>query len=142
MRKKKEAEDALLRKKAEEKNFGETDEKTGEPVSATRSMEEDVNLFHELFPDVKEKDIPSEVWARVEQGESLAAAYALYTVQKARREEEIRLVNEENAKKAPPRIHYDGGQGEYFSPEAVRKMTRSEVKKHYDAILRSMEHWN
>ena len=115
-------------------------EETGDP--SEKEMEEDIALFHELFPDVKGTEIPAEVWERVEAGESLAAAFALYTVQKARREEKIREVNEKNEKAAPPRVRHDGDGAGYFSPEAVKAMTRSEIKKNYDAILRSMESWN
>ncbi len=105
-------------------------------------MEQDIALFHELFPDVKAEDIPQEVWDQVEGGESLAAAYALYSIKMLRQEEKIRKVNEKNEKSAPPRIRHDGTEAEYFSPEAVKAMSRSEIKKHYDAILRSMEKWN
>ena len=41
-----------------------------------------------------------------------------------------------------PKVRNDGGAKGYFSPEAVKAMSRSEVKKNYDAILRSMEKWN
>lgn len=107
-----------------------------------RNMEEDINLFHSLFPHVQADKIPKEVWDRVEQGESLAASFALYTVQEARRKEEIEKVNEKNEKMAPPRIRHDGAESEYFSPEAVKAMSPKEIKKHYDAILQSMEKWN
>ena len=104
-------------------------------------MKEDIALFRRLFPEVKSQDIPEEVWLQVEKGESLAANYALYFVQKMREEEHILKVNEENEKKAPPRIRHDGKEYEYFSPEAVKSMSRSEIKKNYDAILSSMEKW-
>lgn len=112
------------------------------PGKTEETLEEDIALFHELFPGVKAKEIPEEVWERVEQGESLSAAYALYTVETMRKEEKIQQVNRENEKKAPPRIRHDGVESEYFSPEAVKAMTRSEIKKNYDAILKSMETWN
>ena len=54
----------------------------------------------------------------------------------------IIAMNEANEKKALPPIRHDGTEGEYFSPEAVKSMSRSEIKKHYDAILRSMEQWS
>ncbi len=110
--------------------------------SDEEKMEEDIALFHELFPELTGKEIPDEVWARVEAGESLAAAFCLYTVKKMKEDEKIRKVNESNEKKAPPRVRQDESSSEYFSPEAVKAMSRSEIKKHYDAILRSMESWN
>ncbi|MBR5295848.1 MAG: hypothetical protein IKU24_04580 [Clostridia bacterium] len=105
-------------------------------------MKEDVELFHTLFPDVNGEDIPQEVWDRVEQGESLAASYALFAVMQYREEEKIRKINEENDKKALPRIQSGASDENYFSPEAVKKMTRSEIKENYDKILSSMEKWN
>jgi len=106
-----------------------------------KKMEEDIALFHSLFPEVKVDQIPAEVWDRVEKGESLSAAFALYTVKNQQKEKRIRQVNEENEQKAPPRIRHDGGEEHYFSPEAVKAMSRNEIKKNYNAILASMEKW-
>jgi hypothetical protein len=124
----------------EEVNSLEEPESDEEDVA--KRMEKDIALFHSLFPEVKAEEIPLSVWQRVEMGESLAASYALYAVAKMREEEAIRAVNEANEKKALPPIRRDGTEAEYFSPEAVKSMSRSEIKKHYDAILRSMEQWN
>ena len=87
-------------------------------------VREDVTLFHTLFPDVNAKDVPQEVWDKVEAGESLAASFALYTLMQERESERIRRVNAENAASAPPRIRHDGTDGVYFSPEAVKSMSR------------------
>jgi len=146
-RKKKEISEALseeLRPEVNEEEKAPLEEEAEDSDSENpeEKMEADIALFHELFPDVKGDQIPGEVWESVEGGQSLAAAYALYTIRQMRQEERIRKVNEENEKKAPPRIRHDGSQGEYFSPEAVKAMSRGEVRKHYDAILRSMESWN
>ena len=105
-------------------------------------VREDVELFHTLFPEASAKDVPKEVWEQVEAGQSLAASYALYTLVRERENERIRRVNEENAASAPPRIRSDGADGTFFSPEAVKKMTREEVRKNYKEILKSMDHWN
>ena len=107
-----------------------------------REMEEDITLFHSLFPEVKAEEVPDAVWEMVEKGQSLAASYALYCIQKAKEEERIRKVNHDNAQKAAPKVRNDGGAKGYFSPEAVKAMSRSEIKKHYNEILRSMETWN
>ncbi len=111
-------------------------------VSAEDWMEEDIELFRSLFPEVKGEDIPQEVWDRVEHGESLAASYALYAVQQYREEERVSRINEENGKKAPPPIEGSSAEGDYFSPEAVKSMSRSEIRKNYNKILSSMEKWN
>lgn len=105
-------------------------------------MEEDIELFRTLFPDVKGEQIPQEVWDRVETGESLSAAYALFAVKQYREEEKVSRINEENGKKAPPPIEGGSTEGDYFSPEAVKNMSRSEIRKNYDKILSSMEKWN
>ena len=91
---------------------------------------------------VTAKQIPDEVWERVEEGESLAAAFSLYTIQKMREQEAIEKVNAENESKSAPRIRHDGEDTAYFSPEAVKAMSRSEIKKNYDAILASMDKWS
>lgn len=111
-------------------------------IAPEQRMEEDIELFRTLFPEVSGEEIPQEVWDRVEQGESLAASYALYAVKKHREEERVSRVNEENGKKAPPPIEGGGTEAEYFSPEAVKKMSRKEIRKNYDKILSSMEKWN
>ena len=120
----------------------EAEKQEEEAVSPEKRMEEDIELFRKLFPEVKGEDVPQEVWARVEKGESLAASYALFAVEKYREEERVNRINEENGKKAPPPIEGIGSSGDYFSPEAVKNMSRSEIRKNYDKILSSMEKWN
>lgn len=128
-----------------EENFlkkGISNRAEGDPgEEKKKAMEEDIELFHSLFPEITSKDIPEEVWQRVEDGESLAASFALYFVKNAKEEERIRALNEKNEKKAPPKICDDGREADYFSPEAVKGMTRGEIKKNYKAILRSMDSW-
>lgn len=126
---------------SEEKPDGEKKPSPDEGAKDAERMKEDIDLFHRLFPEIKAEDIPDAVWQRVEAGESLAASFALYFVEKMRKEEHIRKVNSENEKKAPPRIRHDGAEYDYFSPEAVKSMSRGEIKKNYDAILASMEKW-
>ncbi len=108
----------------------------------TDKLAEDVAAFHDLFPEVKAEEIPGEVWEKVEAGESLTGAFAVYFVKALRDRERIDRINAENEKAAPPRVRHDGTDGSYFSPEAVRAMTREEVRKNYQEILRSMDHWN
>lgn len=137
-------EEALLQteKDAVDETPAEDSSEAAESKALPRGFEEDVALFHDLFPDVKADDIPQEVWDRVESGESLAAAFSLYRMQQQKEEERIAKVNRENEEKAPPKIRHDGKEFTYFSPEAVKAMTQSEIKKNYDAILASMEKWN
>ena len=138
MKKKKEKEAVLEEMLPAENSFP----KGEEAQSPEELMEEDIALFHSLFPEVKGEEIPQEVWDRVEAGESLAASYALYAVKQYREEQRVSRINEENGKKAPPPIEGGSTEGDYFSPEAVKNMSRSEIRKHYDKILSSMEKWN
>jgi len=110
-------------------------------ASCEKSPEEDVALFHSLFPQVKGEDIPEEVWEAVENGESLSAAWALYTICREREQEQIEKKNRENEEKAPPQLRAEGEEEDYFSPDAVRSMNRKEIQKNYRAILNSMEKW-
>ena len=135
MKKKKEKEEILEEMIPEEPLEAEN-------PSPDAAMEEDIELFRTLFPDVKGEEIPREVWDRVEEGESLAASYALYAVKKYREEERVKSINEANGKKAPPPVEGSGVEGDYFSPEAVKNMSRSEIRKNYNKILSSMEKWN
>lgn len=138
MKKKKEKEEVLEEMLPEEGEFSAE----ADAPSPDEAMEEDIELFRTLFPEVKGEDIPQEVWDRVEQGESLAASYALFAVKQYREEERVKSVNEENGKKAPPPAPGSGVEGDYFSPEAVKNMSRSEIRKNYNKILSSMEKWN
>ena len=135
------AEDAGASEKEETEPEPEED-KAKAPRAVPDSMEGDIALFHDLFPEVKAEDIPQEVWDRVEKGESLASSFSLFRMQQQKEAERIEKVNRENEEKAPPKIRHDGKEFTYFSPEAVKAMTRSEIKKNYDAILASMEKWN
>ena len=99
-------------------------EEASKSLSGGKSSEEDIALFHSLFPEVKGEDIPEEIWEAVENGESLSAAWALYTLCQEREQEKIRKKNRENEEKAPPRIHTKGEEEDYFSPDAVRSMSR------------------
>ena len=126
---------------AEKPTDGSPSDGSGEEEQKER-VKEDIALFHELFPSVPAGEIPEEVWQKVERGESLAASYALYFIQSVKRAEHIRGVNDRNEKTAPPKIRHDGTENDYFSPEAVKNMSQSEVKKHYNQILHSMDKWN
>lgn len=144
MKKKKEkeaVEEMLLSAEKEPMEVPADSEESAEDPAFSK-MKEDISLFHSLFPDVDADEIPQEVWQKVEKGESLSASFALYFLMQKKEEEHIQKINEENEKKAPPKIKSDGAESDYFSPEAVKSMSRSEIKKNYNKILSSMEKWN
>ena len=127
---------------SEDEAAEETAEPEAAPAKDAEGLAEDVAAFHALFPDVTAGQIPGEVWEQVEAGGTLTAAYAVHFVKALRDRERIDRLNAENEKAAPPPVRHDGKEESYFSPEAVRAMSRDEVRKHYQEILRSMDHWN
>lgn|GEM_PF-1121563 len=118
------------------------EQSASEDLPESDPVREDVSRLREIFPSLGRDDIPDEVWDRVEKGESLSGAYALWFLSGIKKKAQIDLVNSEVSKKAPPRMRHDGGDGDYFSPEEVKSMTQAQVRKNYDAILRSMDKWN
>ena len=97
--------------------------------------------FSELFPEISVRSIPDEVWERVKEGNSLAAAYSVYERRIAEAARRIELINERNARKAAGAAGKNATP-EFFSADDVRKMSPSEVRANYAKIRRSMEKWN
>lgn len=112
------------------------------PLSDEDRMKEDIRTLRTLFPALTPEEIPEEVWQKVSEGESLAAAYALHFLKQLKEKERIEKHNLENEKKALPRLKSDRASEEYYSPETVRAMSPAEVRRHYAAILKSMDSWN
>ena len=96
----------------------------------------ELNEMLELDPDVRLSEIPEEVW---ESGLPLAPAYALYCRRRERAATVAETENRRNREKSPGGIAPMAEN--YFSPDEVRRMTQSEVRLHYDAILHSMTQW-
>lgn len=94
-----------------------------------------------LFPDADPDSLPREVLEAHSQGIPLAAALALYEKQQATLSERCRAVNHRNAALSPGRAGQDAA-AEYFSPDEVRRMSQSEVRKHFRVIRESMKQWN
>ncbi len=117
-------------------------EDAAEPISDEDKIRADIQTLRELFPALKSEDIPEEVWQQVQNGESLSCAYALHFLKDLKEQERIQKHNEETQKKAPPRVRQNAEAENYFSAEAVRAMSPEEVRKHYAAILKSMDSWN
>ena len=119
----------------------------GEPASLTEpevlcERPRRTEFFHELaelrelFPEATLDDLPTEV---KESELQLAAAYALYDCRRRRLREIAEAENKRNAERSAGGIS-DGDDGSY-SPDEVRRMTRDEIRKNYDAVLRSMKRW-
>lgn len=114
----------------------ELEHKKQEEEKATQELEE----FHRLFPNVAVREIPAPVWNDLQNGIPLSAAYALY--EKKNRMDAIRAeeINRQNAERSSGRAGR-GTAGEYFSPDEVRAMSRSEVRANYRKIVESMKTW-
>lgn len=97
--------------------------------------------FYELFPDTDIKALPDEVWAGVRSGTSLAASLALYNHRVSSREAKAREINSRNSALSTGQVGASGNS-QYFSPDEVRAMSRSEVRANYSKILESMKKWN
>lgn len=108
--------------------------------SLRANLEAELNTLKEIFPDIKADDIPDEVFEGCDNGRGLAAQYALWYVASQRKKEETQKTNEKNSKSAPPEVN--GAEDEtFFTPEMVRTMSDKDVRRHYNAIMRSMEKW-
>lgn len=110
------------------------------PPSSPDKLKEDINELLELFPKLKAEAVPEEVWDRVREGDSLCAAYCLWVVKKAKEQLHIRDVNEKRSQAAPPPVA-DKGEEEFFTRETVKNMSPQQVRKHFNAILNSMDRW-
>ena len=116
---------------------GELERKREETDRKAREYSE----FKELFPHADMSELSPEVLAMVDGGVPLCAAYALY---------EKRLSAKNAAVAAHNNATRQGGFGsvgrgaeeEFYTPDEVRAMTQSEVKRNYQKILRSMKNWH
>lgn len=100
----------------------------------------EVGDFAALFPDVPVESIPEEVWDNVKKGTCLAASYALYEKRMLAESKRIAEINAKNARRSPGIAGKDTAD-EYFSPDDVRRMSRSEVHANYSKIKESMKKW-
>ena len=98
--------------------------------------------FKELFPDVSTKKIPQEVWDSVKAGVDLSSAYAKYERRQALKAAKAEKVNAQTQQTAAPKIKQSEKTERYFTNEEIAKMSPSEVRKNYDAIIKSMNRNN
>ena len=108
----------------------------GGGLSGRSGLRAELSELGTLFPEVKLSEIPAEVW---ESGLPLAAAYAVYARRCARLIETAECENRKNAERSTGGLQ--PGDDPFYTPEEVRRMTRSEVRDHFDGILRSMKRW-
>ena len=100
----------------------------------------EISDFNSLFPYVEMDSIPESVWESVRNGTPLIASYALYEKRLAAEEARIAKINAANASRSPGIAGRDL-VSEYFTPDEVKKMSRSEVHANYSKIKESMKKW-
>lgn len=127
---------SALREKVRELN-----ERLLAQAEESRKISEQLGEFYDVFPNADLKTLPDSVWDSVRAGNSLAASYALYRQRVYQRELAARAVNERNLGSSSGRVGTDSSR-EYFSPDEVRSMSRTEVKANYSKIVESMKKWN
>ena len=103
-------------------------------------LESEIGEFSEIFPDVPLSEIPDDIWNDVKKGIPLSASYAKHEKKRMMNEAYALSVNNSSAEKSSGSV--TGSTDRYYSPDEVRKMSASEVKKNYSHIISSMKHWS
>ena len=107
---------------------------------AYRRLERECAEFRALYPETPLSALSDKVWADVQAGVPMAAAFALAERKRALLEAEAERMNLQNKRIAPEGL--SGSEEVYFSPAEVKLMTPEEVRKNYEKIIQSMEKWN
>ena len=119
----------LLKKELEEKK------------TAFEKMNREIGEFGEIFPNKSVNSIPDSVWESVKAGIPLAAAYALYEKKTSARLEAAERINSKNSELSTGPVGRSTTEN-FYTPDEVRSMSRSEVRKNYSKIIESMKKWN
>ncbi len=104
-------------------------------------MSREIGEFSEVFPEKSVNQIPDSVWESVRAGIPLAAAYALYERKNAVRADAACRINERNGNISTGSVGRASTEN-FYTPDEVRAMSQSEVRKNYSKILESMKKWN
>ncbi len=101
-------------------------------------FDDEIAEFTEKFPEDDLDAIPGYVWDEVKKGTKLSDAYASYSEEKKRREEQAKIVNEENAANSSGKIGAKPAKAVYTAKE-VASMSADAIKTNYDDIIESMK---
>ena len=132
-------ESAALTIEALNARIWELEELLSQREAVADRMTKECEEFECYFPEVSLRQVPDEVWSRVQAGIPLAAAYALYERGVRNRAQAAQEQNARNAAHLPTAPA--PAESRYFSPAQVRAMSRREVRENYDRIFESMRHW-
>ena len=94
--------------------------------------------FKDLYPDVDTKNIPQSVFDEVAKGVDLSSAYAKYERKAAIAKAKAEKANAVNAKTSAPKITDDKKTEKYFTMDEIAKMSQTEIRDNYDAVIRSL----
>lgn len=106
----------------------------------TEQAAKELSDFRELFPNTDVATLPDSIWDSVRQGNSLAAAYAIHYRRQQLKAEAVHAANQKNASLSSGYV--GNGSVEYYTPDEVRAMSRTEVKANYKKIIASMKKWS
>lgn len=112
-----------------------------EKKATLERMSKEIGEFSEIFPEKSVNSIPDSVWESVKAGIPLAAAYALYERKNAVRSDTAAKINERNNSFSTGAVGRSSIEN-FYTPDEVRAMSRSEVRKNYSKIIESMKKWN
>jgi len=134
-----------------EKLLAEKDMTNAQKQAEKKRQDEQMSLFADKYPDVKE--LPQNVWDRFAKGDiDLIEAYDMFnkdsTIQelqeKLAKYESREAIDNKNATNAEISTGSTTGNGQtdsIFTREQVKNMSKSDVKKNYNKIIKDMKTW-
>ena len=96
--------------------------------------------FNTLYPNTPLSSLEDRVWADVQKGIPIAAAYALERRRQEHTARAAAISNTQNAFRSSGAL--EPTQSDYFSPAEVRAMSQSEIRANYQKIIQSMQKWH
>ena len=96
--------------------------------------------FCNLYPDTPINSLSAEVWQGVEDGNSLAAAFALAEHRRSLSLKKASNSNADNRARSAGAVN--NTENIEFSPAEVRAMSSLEVRANLPKIMRSMQKWH
>ncbi len=103
-------------------------------------IERQYNEFSVLYPETPIASLSKEVWQGVQDGNSLAAAFALAEHRRTLLQKMAVERNAENRARSAGAAK--NAESVEFSPAEVRAMTPAEVRANLPKIMRSMQKWH
>ena len=113
--------------------------------SELERQEKEAEKFHQLFPDVKESDVPAEIWDKFADGESLIEGYRQHKLslqeQRIAELEKKLLIQDQNKANESSAVDSFTGKGaeqeRIYTAEELRNMSPQEIKANLAAVNRS-----